>query len=219
MPRPPASPVPIIPTLPGEAVPFTAAELARARPVTYHFTAPANAARATRTGRLDCAAALLTAAGLTAAIRERRRADVPLDLPGGPVLVSHQRPLKAGCIVFDAPGWDFARYVAHLNARVFFWPGRASGPVAQGKRHLAGMRAAGYAPAILRVPTADLIDHNTRRGPWLTRCNSGATRGRVQRGAGTFRRPQDCPFPATEAAELTFLRHAVLPPMGVWEGV
>ncbi len=193
-------------------MPFTAADLVRLRPWAYHFTAPANAARLRRGGVIRCAAELLEAAGLSAS--ERRPADVIIGAGADAVVVSHQRPLKKGAIRWDAAGWDFARYVEHLNRRVFFWPGRDAGPVARGRAHLSGLRAAGYSPVVLRVPMAELIGLNAARGPWVTRCNSGATRGRVLRGDGTFRRPEACEFAAVGAAEVTFLSHAVLPRSG-----
>lgn len=190
-------------------MPFTVADLVKLRPWAYHFTAPGNAARLRRTGVIRCAAELLEAAGLSAC--ERRPADVVIGAGADAVVVSHQRPLKKGAIRWDAAGWDFPRYVEHLNRRVFFWPGRDTGPVARGRAHLLGLRAAGYSPVVMRVPMAELLELNADRGPWVSRCNSGATRGRAVRGDGTFRRPGECDFGAVAAAEVTFLSHAVLP--------
>lgn len=190
---------------------FDAATLTRLRPFAYHMTSPANLPRLARTGVARCAAELLAEAGRAELGDVRRRADLPLELPGGAVVISHQNPLKPGAIRYDSPGWDFARYVAHLNSRVFFWPGTARGMVPLGRSMLAGLTAGGAAPLVLRMGMAELLALNAGRGPYLSRVNSGAPRNNAPRGALTFRRPAECDFPVTKVAEVTFESHAVLP--------
>ena len=195
---------------------FPAADLARLRPALFHFTSRANVARIERTGRLACAADLLAAAGRGELLRERRKVPTPVEIGGEIVIVCDQRPLRAGAIVYDAPGWDFARYVEHLNRRVFFWPGRATGPIAQGRRHLASLVAVGYDVTVLRVGTAEVIESNAARGPLVSRVNSGAPRNRAPRGARTFLAPEACDWRPVAVAEVTFESHALLPPGRAW---
>ena len=108
------------------------------RPWAYHLTAPANIARIRRSGRLTCAAELLAAGGRADLVGVRRETAVPVEVAGEWVVVEHQRPLHAGAIRYDAAGWDFGRYVAHLNRRVFFWPGRAARLVPRGESTCVG---------------------------------------------------------------------------------
>ncbi len=190
---------------------FDAATLTRLRPFAYHMTSTVNRPRLAATGVVRCAAELLAEAGRAELVGVRRRADLPLELAGGMAVISHQNPLKPGAIIYDTPGWDFARYVAHLNRRCFFWPGTARGMVSLGRSMLAGLTAKGNAPLVLRVPTAELLALNAERGPWLSRVNSGAPRNNAPRGALTFRRPAECDFAAVKVAEVTFEGHAVLP--------
>lgn len=194
------------------------ARFAALRPWAYHMTAPANLGRIGRSRRLACAADLLAAGGRPELVRERRRAAVPVLIDGEAVVVEHQRPLHAGAIRYDAAGWDFGRYVEHLNRRVFFWPGRAAKLVPQGESHLQGLRAAGANPGLIRVSMSELLTLNAERGPWVSRCNSGAPRGKAVRGAGTFVSAAACDFPPTRVAELTFEGHADLPAAEVWTG-
>ena len=196
-------------------MPFSPADLARLRPWAYHFTAAANVPRIVRQGRLACAAGLLAAGGRPELLTTRRPTAVPVIIDGEPVVVCDQRPLHAGAIRYDSPGLDFAWYVAHLNRRVFFWPGRDGLKlVPPGARHLAGLRAAGHAVGIVRVEMAALVEANRPRGPLVSRCNSGAPtarRGYAVRGVGTFVRPDDAAFPASQVAEVTFDGFADVP--------
>ena len=164
-------------------MPFAIADFVRLRPALYHFTPRINVARIDRSGVLMCAAELLIAANRSEMLRERRKTALPISIESDSVLICDQRPLRAGAIIYDAAGWDFARYVEHLNRRVFFWPGRESGPIAQARRHLNSLIQVGYDVMILRVETAKLLALNIVRGPLVSRYNSGAPRNRAPRAS------------------------------------
>jgi hypothetical protein len=125
--------------------------------------------------------------------------------------------------------WTFERFIAHLNDRVFFWPGTLNGPISYGSRHFARYEA--ESPAILRVPTLDVFEANPAVLPLFCRFNSGSprcTQGRPSpRGAMTFVEAQDAAFRASQVVEVTFAGSVELPataqlgvrPGGPWQSL
>jgi hypothetical protein len=124
------------------------------------------------------------------------------------------------------PDWSFERFVAHLNGRVFFWPGDGQGPISYGMRHFARYEA--EEPVILRVPVLDVVEANAAVEPLFCRYNSGSprwTQGVASpRGATTFVSACDANFRASQVVEVTFAATVTLPssaelgmgPSGPW---
>ena len=126
------------------------------------------------------------------------------------VRVRDQAPLHAGNVEFEA-GWDFARLVAALNDRVYFWPGTADSPIEYGLRHLG--RYLSESPAIIKIPTRSLFAINP--APLFCGYNSGSPRcsgGRKSpRGSTTFQSGANCTLGASDVVEVTFEEVARLP--------
>ncbi|GLC28299.1 DUF7002 family protein [Roseisolibacter agri] len=193
-------------------MPFDLTTFGRLRPYLYHLTAAENLPRIRRTRVLESAAALARRAGRAELLRERRRDHVPVLVDGEPVVLRDQAPLHRGNMALD-DGWTFAEFVEHLNARVFFWPGTAQGPIAYGQRHFGRYEA--EHPAILRVPFAALVAANPGWDVRFCRFNSGSPRwtmGRAApRGAATFVPADGAAFGAAQVVEVTVCDQVVLP--------
>ena len=194
-------------------MPFTMHTFAGARPFAYHLTAAGNLVRICETGRMESAANLLTAAGRSQVLRQRRREHMRLLIGGQTVWLRDQRPLHAGHVAFES-GWTFEDLVEALNRLVFFWPGTSSGPNTYGVRHFD--RYAPESPVILRAPTAELIKANRDTQPLFCGFNSGSPRhtgGRASpRGPTTFVRADQFPWGYGRVVELTFPAPVQLPP-------
>jgi hypothetical protein len=184
---------------------FTLAEFARLRPYLYHLTAVANLDRIRRTGRLFSAASIFTAADQRSLVTARRRTSELITLDGERIHVRDQAPLHLGNMELE-PGWILDDFVAHLNARVFFWPGKEDSPISYGVRHYERYRD--EPPALLRLPTQSLFDENPNGQPLFCRYNSGSPRcayGRKSpRTAKTFVLAAEAPFSAANVVEVTF---------------
>jgi hypothetical protein len=197
-------------------MPFTIDEYTRLRPYLYHLTARANLSEIRRTGELLSAATLLTAARLPDAISERRVGPRVIEVGGREIVLRDQRPLHKGPIIFP-PGYTFEKFVAYLNAHVFFWAGNSSGPAGAARSYGLGHFETykHERPAILRVRFQSLITANPNRTPLFCRFNSGAPRcsrgKKAPRGADTFKRAEDFERSAANAAEVTFRDNIVLP--------
>src|SRR5688572_6196850 len=126
-------------------------DLVRLRPYLFHLTASSNIAAIGRARKLKSAACLLTEAGRKELIGVRRKLHLPVQVNGSQVQLRDQAPLHAGNMDLSK-GWRFEDFVAHLDGRVFFWPGNRSGPIAYGRRHYE--RYASERPTILRISTA-----------------------------------------------------------------
>ena len=185
----------------------------KARPFLFHLTARANIARIRRSRRLQSTSELLQEAGRQEHSTQRRASHLRLSIGEDEAWLRDQTPLHARNIAFEE-GWDLPRLVALLNARVFFWPGGASGPIESGRRHFEHYQSAGEDVMILRVPTSSLLDANAGNEPQLCRYNSGAPGGRGgpwPRGAATFQPASTCAFTPGEVKEVTFLNSVLLP--------
>jgi len=193
-------------------VAFSLLRFGQVRPYLYHLTSSDNLSRIRSLRRLESAERLLSKAGLPGLLPERRPTHHLITVDGVPVRLRDQTPLFSGNIEYE-DGWDFAAVVAHLNRRVFFWPGGESGPIDYGKRHHE--RYEGEQPAVIRVPTASLLRENRGNPPLFSRFNSGSPRcsgGRKSpRGSRTFLEAKRCDFTASEVVEVTFLNEVVLP--------
>jgi hypothetical protein len=194
-------------------MPFEPSRFVALRPVLFHVTRRANleAIRARR--RLACAANLFAEAGQAGRVTEHRPTDA-ISLRVGPheVLVNDQRPLRAEWIDFE-DGWDLPRLIAHLNGRVFFWPGTRRGPIKYGANHAACYERHGA--AILRVSTRSLLEANPRVRAEFCRYNSGAPSPRRRpnpRGGRTFLTAEAFELSAARVAEVTFPDGVDLPP-------
>jgi hypothetical protein len=194
-------------------MPFPLDQFALLRPYLYHLTAATNIARIRRTMRLESATRILEAAGETTLVRSRRRESRIVTVYGESVHVRDQAPLHQGNMALDN-GWTFEDFVAHLNGRVFFWPGSTAGPISYGVRHFA--RYEMDAPAILRIPTAVLFASNPDAIPLFCRYNSGSPRcsygNKSPRTARTFEPASEAPYRASEVVEVTFEDAITLPP-------
>jgi hypothetical protein len=174
---------------------------------------------------LESTEKLMQRAGQEKLLRERRKVHVKLNVEGETILVRDQAPLHRGNIGFEE-GWTFEQFVAHLNRRVFFWPGREGGPLPYGVRHF--LRYAAEGPVILRIPSGLLLAANPHAAIQFSRCNSGSPRynGGVAavRGMSTFVSAADAVFRAAQVVELTIANAAALPedsqvgfdPAGPW---
>ncbi len=178
----------------------------RLRPYLYHLTAQRNLSSIRLSGTLRCAGALLKDAELQR-LDGLRRLD-QLELQGG-VLVRDQKPLSAGAIAFE-DGWDLQRFVTHVNAHVFFWPGDASRPITAGMNHYA--RYAHEQPVILRFRVEAGILSQFR----FCRYNSGAPRcsgGRKSpRGSQTYLSADQFQGSASDVKEVVAVEKFSFPP-------
>ncbi len=184
------------------------------RPHLYHVTSAAKLPRIRSQRRLESAAALLTRAGLLDLVARQRTEQHLFTIDGMEVSLPSQEPLREGNIEF-AEGWTFSHVVALLNQRVFFWPGSymRHGPSDHGLRHHQGYGA--QTPAVLRVPTNDLLKTNSDNPPEFCRYHSGAPRRsrgrRSPRGPDTFLKAVRCGFLEREVVEVAFVEKAILP--------
>jgi hypothetical protein len=139
----------------------------------YHLTDVRNLARIRLLRRLESAELLLRKAGQSAQLDQRRPVHLTIMVGGMQVILRDQDPLHAGNIEIDA-GWTFDAVIALLNQRVFFWPGRPTGPNDYGLRHYKRYEA--EQPAIIRVPTTSMLHANPDNQPLFCRYNSGSPR-------------------------------------------
>ena len=192
-------------------MPFTLDTYAGLRPYLYHLTARANLPRV-RAGRaLESAASLAAQADQSAILAARRATQVPLTVGGAQVMLRDQSPLHARNMQLE-DGWTFERFLAHLNQRVFFWPGRDVGPNHYGWRHFARYKS--ELPVIIRASFADVLAANAA-APLFAKVNSGSPRwsggAPPMRGSRTFATAADAEFNAGDVVEVTFQGRVELP--------
>ena len=142
-----------------------------------------------------------------------RRAPLLLGTGESAVELRDQGPLHEGNIVFS-PGFSFQDLLNLLNARVFFWPGKADGrPIDYRVRHFN--RNAPNGPALLRVPFRDLLTANPRVPPQLCLFNSGSPRcsagKKNPRSPDTFVDANRFFHPPSRVVEVTFETRVALP--------
>lgn len=193
-------------------MPFSLASFAQRRPYLYHLTAASNLPGIQAERRLHSASALTERANRSDLVGVRRSDHVPLHHEGVPATLRDQSPLHLANIRLDE-GWSFDRFVAHLNAHVFFWLGSETGPIDYGERHFA--RYASEGPVVLRIPFTGLVAANPDAEPLFSKYNSGSPRwsGGVPapRGESTFVPASAAPFRASEVVEVTFRQSVQVP--------
>jgi hypothetical protein len=209
-------------------MPFSLEQFATLRPSLFHLTAALNLSRVRRTMRLDSATTILEAAGDLAATRMRRRQSRVVTIGGESIHVRDQAPLHQGNLALG-DGWAFEDFVAHLNNRVFFWPGSLSGPISYGVRHFCRYEA--DAPVLLRIPTSAFFAANPTVPPLFCRYNSGSPRcsygKKSPRSSKTFESAGDLAYRASDVVEVTFEGSVALPaqteygatPTGPWRAL
>ncbi|HEV7991527.1 MAG TPA: hypothetical protein VGP25_06850 [Gemmatimonadaceae bacterium] len=194
-------------------MPFDLLTYGSLRPYLYHLTARSNLPRIRQDGGLESAASLAQRANDSVVIEAKRATHLPIDIDGERVMLRDQKPLHAANMRLE-DGWTFERFIAHLNERVFFWPGRDSGPNDYGRRHFG--RYETEKPVIVRVAFAGLVAANSQSVPLFARVNSGSPRwsGGAQpvRGSRTFVAADVAPFGAGDVVEVTFQGRVQLPP-------
>jgi hypothetical protein len=102
---------------------FTLSNFAVKRPYLFHLTARANLDVMRQRSAILPASSLFGEAGQSTWLREKRRHHVDIAIGELKIKVRDQAPLHAGNMKLSG-GWNFADFIAHLNARVFFWPGK-----------------------------------------------------------------------------------------------
>jgi hypothetical protein len=190
---------------------------ARVRPYLYHLTAASNLPGIQAERRIQ-SAAMLTERACRPDLEGTRRPDhVPLHCNGVSATLRDQSPLHLANMRLD-DGWTFGRFVAHLNAHVFFWPGTAEGPIDYGVRHFA--RYASEGPVVLRVPFLSAVAANPDAEPLFCKYNSGSPRwsggAPAPRGGSTFVSASAANFRASEVVEVTFRQSIRLPDNCEW---
>ena len=193
-------------------MPFDPQAFASLRPYLFHLTARSNVARIRIGRRLYSMVVLARKGGRSDLLDVRRREHVRVAVEGKVVHIRDQVPLHERNMLLEN-GWTFARFVRHLNERVFFWPGGASGPIAYGLRHFG--RYAQERPALLRVPTEELFAANPEAQLLYCRYNSGSprwSRGMPSpRGSSTFLPATKAPFTAASVVEVAIIGTVRLP--------
>ena len=184
----------------------------RLRPFAFHLTALSNVDTIRSTGYLYSAQHILTASGQEQWLGIKRSAPLGVKLEGSQVLLRDQKPLHERNIAF-CRGMNFEAFIRSLNAKVFFWPGDADGPIRCGRSHYERYRE--ECPTILRIPTLELLLANPTADPLFCCCNSGSPRcyeGLPRpRGRETFLSAEDFGDRPSRVMELVFENKAALP--------
>jgi hypothetical protein len=145
-------------------------------------------------------------------LRQRRETPTPIQVDGEPVILQDQLPLVFANAQLSTE-WNEGDFVEFLNEHVFFWPGKADGPIKYGNRLLDHYEDQG--PVVLRVRTGELLSANLGATPLFCPFNSGATsmqRGRrVPRGPDLFTSARSFPRTPGKAVELVFRGEVTLP--------
>ncbi len=196
----------------GTGVGFTLDSYAGTRPFLYHLTASDNVGRIRSLGRLQSTARMRGEDPEGATRRTQRAVSLRLRVGDGAVVIRDQATLHETNIEFSG-GWTMQTLLEELDRRVFFWPGKESGPIAYGARHFAHYESLGA--RVLRVRFASLLARNPTATPYFSRYNSGSPRhvnGRASpRGLDTFLPADRCLYPPGEVVEVTFLDELLLP--------
>jgi hypothetical protein len=187
------------------------ADLVRGRPYLYHLTSTGNVALILKSGKLLCAAKILSGSGMTEKITQKRPVKLQVPTSMGAVDIRDQAPLHRGNTTLHK-NWDFEDLLKELNSRVFFWPGGAKGPISYGQRHFE--RYAAEPPAVLRFSTKTMVALNEKRIE-VCKYNSGSPR--CTKGKGSPRGPQTfiplskCEWRPSQLVEVTIKDYADLP--------
>jgi hypothetical protein len=193
---------------------FTLQSFAQLRPYVYHLTARENLEVIQGEGELVSAGELFRLSQRRDLLRVRRDSHVNLRVNGQPRAVRDQSPLHAGNVSLEG-SWSFDDLVEHINRHVFFWPGRAEGPIDYGRRHFERYKHEDC--VVLVIPTSALFTANADRVPRFCPYNSGSPRcsggKRSPRGEGTFVPAEQFSRAASDVVECVFEERARIP----WE--
>ena len=193
-------------------MPFALNALVSRWPYAYHLTSSKNVPSICVAGRLESAATLLVRGGRHDLLRQKRAKHTRVQVSSSDIWLRDQAPLHEANVAFE-DGWSFGDLIKALNQLVFFWPGSAHGPNDYGRRHFERYQHEG--PAIVRVPTSDLLWSNPDVTPLLCGFNSGSLRfsGGVAspRGQQTFLPADQFPRTPSKVVELTFPVAILLP--------
>lgn len=193
-------------------MPFALDSFSRTRPFLYHLTFRHNLEHIRSRKQLESATRLLGMAARDSERRTQRLEKRGVTVDGAQVFLRDQYPLREANIEFTG-GWTFEKLLEELNSRVFFWPGSKYEPICYGVRHFEAY--ASENPVMLRVAFESLVACNPERTPFFTKYNSGSPRysgGRPSpRGPDTFLPADQCSYPPSRVAEVTFLDTIVLP--------
>ena len=183
------------------------------RPYLYHLTHRDNLERIRRTCVLETAAQIVELSRRNNLLSTRRRESERVNVDGTIIHVRDQKPLHQGNIAF-APGFTFEDLIDLINDRVYFWPGKDVGPIDYGQRHFDRYRD--ERPALVRVPTADVLDASNAARAEFCKYNSGSPRcvggKRSPRGPETFVTADRASFTPGSVVEVTFRGGVELPP-------
>ncbi|MBX3376187.1 MAG: hypothetical protein KF678_04205 [Phycisphaeraceae bacterium] len=185
------------------------------RPHLFHLTARTNLSSILREGRIESASRLLHRAGRTELVNKRRKGHLVVAIDGWKAELRDQAPLHEGNVVLS-DGWGFSDLVKSLNDRVFFWPGKSSGPIPYGVRHFERYKHEDV--VVLEIGTDSAMSANSLEARYC-RYNSGSPRcsgGRKSpRGPQTFARAKEFNGTACDVVEVTFEGSFELPRSGV----
>jgi len=192
-------------------VPISLETYAGLRPYLYHITTRSNLPWI-RAGRaLESAASLAAKADASSVQRARREVGAPSAVGAGQGMLGGHSSLHARNAQLEE-GWTFERFLAHLNERVFFWPGRDVGPIHYGWRHFARDESKGL--VIIRASFADVL-HANSQPPMFARGNVGSPRWSggppPVRGSRSFSSADDASFDEGDVVEVAFQGRVVLP--------
>lgn len=190
---------------------FSLERFASLRPYLYHLTASQNVPLIRESKILRCAKDILIESSYHEFVRTKRNEAVLANSHEQVIHVRDQSPLHSGNISFE-DGWTFSDLVEDLNSRVYFWPGKDSGPIEHGMRHFKRYQA--ERPTILRLNTLETFAANDVE-PTFCKFNSGSPRcsrgKRSPRGRSTFVNHSDASFRATKVVEVSFISTMILP--------
>lgn len=193
-------------------MPFTVPQFAKVRPYLFHLTHRNNVENIRRSRVLHSAASLLRQAGDGSFPGRKRAESVTVQIGSVTINIRDQQPLHAGNISLQSD-WSFEDVVRSLNERVFFWPGRDTGPIGYGERHFD--RYADERPTMIRVATVDLFNANSNKDLLFCRFNSGSPR--CSNGVGSPRGPNTfvtcayADFTPSKVVEVTIMKKTILP--------
>lgn len=193
---------------------FTRDEFCALRPFLYHLSAAENIGRIMRMRQLLPTTDLLREAGQPHLTRVRRRENMRVTIGRDTVLIRDQGPLHVGNLQLEA-GWTVEDLLEEINARVFFWPGTADGPIDYGIRHFERNK---HDAVIVRVASADLFARHPRIE--FAKYNTGSPRcvggKKSPRGPSTYLPETKCHFKRGEAVEVA-IKGTVNLPSKVWQ--
>lgn len=187
---------------------------AEGRPMAFHVTSASNVEAIRSWRRLRSTRDLLQGTGYDHRLDEPRRESRSVLVDAKRVVIRDQIPLRPGQMRLEG-GWTLKDLLTDLNDRVFFWPGKRTGPCEYGKHHFRHY-AEQEPVTVLRCPILSLSSANRGRPMFVCRYNSGAPRcnpamGRSPRGPRTFLTLSDADFTASRVMEISFRACADLP--------